>query len=318
MNFKDISKLDELISNLNQINDILMEGKKGISKAEAKQKKEKNRQQKKKAELGRAKLYSQDKVIKKSKTVDTSKFANDTTFKDTPEDSHVHTDGDCKEGLRGKTSSRDYAYHANDKVLAKKPCKKFFPTFSGKNERARIAGSLRMAYETGNKEIINKVMNKARELGMKPKGALYNELPGCDQYRKTGKLPKGMKPKDCVPHGEGGTDEWLRKYKGKRKGAEGHEHKGAGPEHEKHEHKPRTRPKHYYGHHGRHELPGKSSDYEKAHAKAGARWGEIKRGKLRHQTDDVRKAHPDHESDVLSTAKWRKVRMPKRSELKGK
>jgi len=170
------------------------------------------------------------KVTKARKS---SKFTNTETLKDTPEDAHLHSDGDCKEGLRGKTASSRYAKTAGEDKLKKSPCEKSYPIFGGKNEKARILGGLRMAYQYHDKAAISKLSAAAAAIGIHAKGALWNERPECKGLKK-GQVPrtkdgKALPAKYCEKHGEGGPDEWLRgsKHRGdaKKEGGHSSEHK---------------------------------------------------------------------------------------------
>ena len=153
------------------------------------------------------------KVIHSTGKSGNTKFANSTTFRDTRSDAHLHTDADCNQGLRGRTPPEMYAKHAPAAELKNHPCKKSYPIFPTQGDRARIAGSARMAAEYKNPDVISRVKAAGEKIGMHIHGNLWSERPECKEYNRSGKLPSGWTKKDCEPHGEGGADEWLRKFR---------------------------------------------------------------------------------------------------------
>lgn len=225
------------------------------------------------------------KAIHSSGKPGNSKFANSTTFRDTRSDAHLHTDADCNAGLRGKTSPEMYAKHADAAELKKHPCKKSYPIFPTPGDRARIAGSARMAAEYKNPEVISRVKAAGEKIGMHIHGNLWSERPECKEYNRSGKLPSGWTKKDCEPHGQGGADEWLRKFR-PHKDKQG-----------KLKHAPTMRhPLHY----GKGRLP-KEHHADHLYAKHGGHWGSQKVGFERHAPKGERFGHP---KDSVSGAKW--------------
>lgn len=230
------------------------------------------------------------KVIHSSGKPGNTKFANATTFRDTRSDAHLHTDADCNQGLRGRTSPELYAKHADASELKKHPCKKSYPIFATPGDRARIAGSARMAAEYKNPEVISRIKAAGEKIGMHIHGNLWNERPECKEYNRSGKLPSGWSKKDCEPHGEGGADEWLRKFK-VHKSREG-----------KLKHAPTMRhPMHY----GKGKLP-KSHHADHLYAKHGGHWGEKAVQFGRNLAGHDKTGRPGHH---VSGAKWSRSKL---------
>jgi hypothetical protein len=198
------------------------------------------------------------KVIHSTGKSGNTKFANATTFRSTRSDAHLHTDADCNQGLRGRTPADMYAKHASAEELKKHPCKKSYPIFPTAGDRARIAGSARMAAEYKDPTVISRIKAAGEKVGMHIHGNLWNERPECKEYNRTGKLPTGWTKKDCEPHGEGGADEWLRKFRA-------HKSKDG-----KLKHAPTMRNRTHYG---AGKLPKKHMD-DHEYAKSGGHWGE--------------------------------------------
>lgn len=223
-----------------------------------------------------------------------AKFANDSSFKDTRSDAHLHTDGDCKKGLRARTPVDQYAKHAPEGVLKKKPCKKSYPMFASKGDKARVLGSYRMALQNKDKEAIGKIETRMRSMGLKPHGGLWNERPECKRHP----LPPGWRKKDCEPHGEGGADEWVRKFKP-------HKSRVAALKHS-----PTMRhPKHF----GAGRLPKKHmSDHD--YAKHGGHWGEKKVAWDRNKAGGERFGKA---SDAVAGARWAREKLKKTGQYHG-
>lgn len=225
------------------------------------------------------------KVIHSTGKHGNAKFANATTFRSTRSDAHLHTDADCNKGLRGKTSPEMYAKHGSSEELKKHPCKKSYPIFPTPGDRARIAGSARMAAEYKDKPAISKIKAAGEKLGMHIHGNLWNQRPECKEYQRSGHLPTGWTKKDCEPHGEGGADEWLRKFR-VHKSREG-----------KLKHAPIMRKRTHFGG-GR--LPKAHHD-DHAYAKGGGHWGEMAVKHGRNLAGHDKMGEPKHSKEG---AKW--------------
>lgn len=276
---EEYSPLDELMADIYYMRDLVL-GEARSAEAEkasrlaAREKKKKKAAQSKKRDEKRSTTVDTEKAKKADTShkgqTDTAEFKNDESFAATPEDSHIHTDGKCDDSsLRHNKPATAYAEVGN---LTKNPCDKHYPKFPGKREKARTAGALRQAYAHHDQKAIKELEATAREQGMEPTGATWDERPECAEYQKTGdpsKLPHGKTAKHCKPHGQGGGDEWLRKHHSDSSKAEKGKHGDYRSGHDTHRdqekhkdvhHEPKARKKGYAGH---------AKVYHRRHKKAG-------------------------------------------------
>lgn len=249
----------------------------------------------KKGEVGKADFAS------KRKKADPASFKNATSFHDTPEDAHLHTDGKCDDkSLRFRRGKEGDNYA---KKGEKGACDNKYPLFGGKEEAPRLLGGYKAALANGDSDAQKKYEKKLRAIGYHPKGHLYKDMPGCEKVLK-GQRVKGLTAKMCKPHGEGGPDEWSRKKSGEKSTLD------------KFKRTARTRTGADLGHDDSkkhpegHRVPSdraKDADY----AKAGGAAGELKRGFYRTlgkkaRESDGAKDHDFHASK--SNAPWRRAK----------
>lgn len=167
--------------------------------------------------------YHHDKasgqVVHSSGRKDTKKFANNTTFRSTPDDAMLHTDKSTK-GTRATAGTDEFAFHGD---TDKDPRQKWYRV-SAQGGYASAMASLGKIYHKDPKmraKVIQKVKSiqfpgaKGHSIRVDPTGALHNERTACMRDKKGNLHPAGEKLRASNPekfnrlckgaHGPSGT-----------------------------------------------------------------------------------------------------------------
>lgn len=239
----------------------------------------------------------------KRKKADPSSFKNNETFKDTPEDAHLHTDGKCDDSSLRFRKGRDKDNYARSGD--KGGCDNKYPTFGGKEEKPRLLGAYKAALTNKDTEAQKRIEKKMRAVGLHPKGHLYHDMPGCEKVLK-GERVKGLTAKMCKPHGEGGPDEWSRGKRGEKSTLDKFKRTPRARKHRSVDFGHDDSKKHPEGH----RVPSDRAK-DAAYAKAGGAFGELKRGYYRTLGKKDRESAGAKEHDFhasLASAPWRKAK----------
>jgi hypothetical protein len=162
-----------------------------------------------------AKGYHSDdsgKKVHSSGRKDTKKFANNTTFRSTPDDAMLHTDND-KDGARGDAGTDEFAFHGDVK---KDPRQKWYRV-SKQGGYASAMASLGKVYHKDPKmraKVVSMVKSttfpgaQGHQIRVKPTGAMHDERGPCvrDKNGALTQVGKALQRRD--------PQEWSRLCKG--------------------------------------------------------------------------------------------------------
>jgi hypothetical protein len=135
------------------------------------------------------------KVVHSSGRRDTKKFANNTTFRPTPDDAMLHTDKSQK-GTRASAGEDEFAFHGN---LDKDPRQKWYRV-SAQGGYPSAMASLGKIYHKDPKmraKVVQKVKSvqfpgaHGHSIRVHPTGALHNERTACMRDKKGNLHPEG-------------------------------------------------------------------------------------------------------------------------------
>jgi len=171
------------------------------------------------------------KLVHSSGKKANKKFANNTTFKASPQDALLHTDNH-PEGIRARLPKSAFTFHGSKDELKTDPRKKWYPVAKERGW-ASAAASLRKVYEKA-PAMRQKVMAKVKQTEftgaegkpisagtIDPTGALHDERPQCMKGSKTKSRHPGLPGEASSryrlcgkgPHGRGGPNEYETKFR---------------------------------------------------------------------------------------------------------